>query len=479
MNKIFLMILCLISWPLQALETNVAPPLSVQPLARIPVQQDGRIKPLEQFARVTLRQLSGSETLDHIDAMPWLMEVLFTPEFASQRPLFLVNNDDLRRALALPDRASHRFSAQELESPMGEQRAQVMPIVMMAPKERSTQQQALMDLYQRYALFIDLQQSFSIVLPLNAPRPESYALPDPLDYLDLQRIRERLLTRAQTLAVQSKGQLKALSSQEQDEVALAMLVEKLEQRALQSQSLRVMPAHWQAAGGEWFAPWALIREGFGSPSSASYLVLWKAAALAYRTGDVAAWNHAASVLADAAAAQLQGWQGVRVQVEYLYVIMAPLNTALALSAAALVMLMLSRRVSLFTAERVQTVLRFALLVLGMALLVRIFILARPPVGTLYESLLFVAWVVLAACTVPKSARQAMLGLGALSTSLLLLLAPVFATDETMGMLSAVLNTDFWLTIHVLCITSGYAACLVVGGLAHAEMLRASRTNMPV
>ena len=463
------LLLCLRLTPAYAVE-----PLPVDMLARIPVQQDGRIKPLEQFARVTLRQLSGREALPEVAALPWLMEVLFTPEIAAERPLFVIEEASLRASLNLPSQPAHRYAAKDIAGPLMEKRPLVMPIVMMPAKERSPEQQALMDLYQRFSLFTDLQQSFSVVLPLNAPHPAVYDLPRTLSYLDLQRIRETLLADAQMLAKKSKGTLETLNAQERDTVALAFLTERLEQQAAQSRSFRVMPGRWEAAGDEWFAPWALLRAGYGSPQSAEYLKRWQAAALAYRESDAAAWATASHALADAATAQVGGLSSIRLSVEYLYVLLDPLTLVLGLCLLAVVGLGLQSRWPVMGLSRLRLFLMLPLTLLGAALVTRIFILARPPVGTLFESMLFVAWVILAACVLPSVPRFSRLLVGAVLTALLMALAPFFAGDETMGMLTAVLNTDFWLTVHVLCITSGYGACLLAGGLAHGELFRLSR-----
>jgi ABC-type transport system involved in cytochrome c biogenesis permease subunit len=496
---------------------HAAEPLSVDMLGRIPVQQDGRIKPLEQFARVTLRQLSGAESLKEIEALPWLMELLFTPEIAAERPIFTIKEDSLRASMNLPERPGHRYAAKELATPLTEKRPLVMPIVMMPAKERSPEQQALMDLYQRFSLFTDLQQSFAILLPLNAPRPAGYDLPTPLTYLDLQRIRETLLADAEAIAKRSHGDLDALSAPEREVVALAFLTERLEQQALQSRSFRVMPGTWEQAGSEWFAPWALLRAGYGSPQSGEYLKRWKAAALAYRDSDAEAWASASTALANAGEGQAHGMAALRLGVEYWYVVLAPLNWVLGLLLASVALLLTPSPVGggsgwgregtfddssaphpstlarvdptllgeghwdlrAALAKITRPLLLLALTLLTLTLAARIFILARPPVGTLYESLLFVAWAGLAVCVLPTHAARRTRGVGAGLAALLLIIAPVFASDETMGMLTAVLNTDFWLTVHVLCITSGYAACLLAGGMAHAELFRQARAEAPL
>ena len=47
-----------------------------------------------------------------------------------------------------------------------------------------------------------------------------------------------------------------------------------------------------------------------------------------------------------------------------------------------------------------------------------------------------------------------------------------ADGDTLGMLVAVLNSNFWLSIHVTTITFGYGVSLVAGLMGHVYLLKA-------
>jgi ABC-type transport system involved in cytochrome c biogenesis permease subunit len=58
---------------------------------------------------------------------------------------------------------------------------------------------------------------------------------------------------------------------------------------------------------------------------------------------------------------------------------------------------------------------------------------------------------------------------------LLMTSGRFATDgDTLGVVVAVLDSNFWLSTHVVCITIGYAGCCVAGLLGHIYLLQALR-----
>ncbi|WP_417386632.1 cytochrome c biogenesis protein CcsA [Gimesia sp.] len=101
----------------------------------------------------------------------------------------------------------------------------------------------------------------------------------------------------------------------------------------------------------------------------------------------------------------------------------------------------------------------------LALIGRIYISGRPPVTNLYSSAVFIGWgAVLAGIVIEKINR---LGIGSLLASVAgfstLLIAHMLAGDgDTFAVLQAVLDTQFWLATHVVCITLGYAATFVAG-----------------
>jgi ABC-type transport system involved in cytochrome c biogenesis permease subunit len=112
---------------------------------------------------------------------------------------------------------------------------------------------------------------------------------------------------------------------------------------------------------------------------------------------------------------------------------------------------------------------------------RMMILSRPPVTNIYETFVFVGWIaVVLGCTVELFQKQGWgLALAALSGFALLHGAAKFSLEgDTMGMLAAVLNSNFWLTTHVITIACGYAGCVAAGLLAHVSLARIFIKNAP-
>ena len=103
-----------------------------------------------------------------------------------------------------------------------------------------------------------------------------------------------------------------------------------------------------------------------------------------------------------------------------------------------------------------------------ALLLRMWISGRPPVTNLYSSAIFIGWAVVIAAFVIEVLLKNGIGnvLGASVGAATLTIAHYLARDEgdTLGVMQAVLDTTFWLATHVVCITLGYAATFLAGGI---------------
>jgi len=103
-----------------------------------------------------------------------------------------------------------------------------------------------------------------------------------------------------------------------------------------------------------------------------------------------------------------------------------------------------------------------------ALAARMYIQGRPPVTNLYSSAIFIGWGCVLLCLFLEYIYRN--GVGNIVASVLGALTLVFAMHlgekgDTMEMLQAVLDTNFWLATHVVCVTLGYTATLVAGVLA--------------
>lgn len=103
-----------------------------------------------------------------------------------------------------------------------------------------------------------------------------------------------------------------------------------------------------------------------------------------------------------------------------------------------------------------------------AILLRIYLQDRPPVTNLYSSAVFVGWAaVLFGLILERLYPLGMAGLGAAVVGFTtLIIAHNLGSDgDTMQMMQAVLDSNFWLATHVTTITLGYSATFLAGAMA--------------
>lgn len=99
MKRIILLLATLLACAMPAL---AEPTLDDSVLATIPIQNEGRLKPLDTFARETVFQITGKERFEGRSAIETLLNWLVDPKAARKAAVIDVGRDDVRRALELP-----------------------------------------------------------------------------------------------------------------------------------------------------------------------------------------------------------------------------------------------------------------------------------------------------------------------------------------------------------------------------------------
>jgi ABC-type transport system involved in cytochrome c biogenesis permease subunit len=116
----------------------------------------------------------------------------------------------------------------------------------------------------------------------------------------------------------------------------------------------------------------------------------------------------------------------------------------------------------------------ALVIHTAGLIGRIYISGRPPVTNLASSAIFIAWGgVILAIGLELFFRN---GLGTICAAIMGFLSLLISdrlslSGDTMAVLQAVLDTNFWLATHVVVITLGYAATFLAGVLGITYVIR--------
>ncbi|MFG0242377.1 MAG: cytochrome c biogenesis protein CcsA [Phycisphaerales bacterium JB054] len=115
----------------------------------------------------------------------------------------------------------------------------------------------------------------------------------------------------------------------------------------------------------------------------------------------------------------------------------------------------------------------AVLVHTVALALRMYLQDRPPVTNLYSSAVFVGWAAALAGVFMERLYPlgvAILGSATIGAGTLIIAHNLGNDGDTMQMMQAVLDSNFWLATHVITITLGYSATFLAGALAAVYLL---------
>lgn len=478
----FLFILLLIA-PLPARAQNITPTATTFDYAAfrtIPILHDGRVKPLASFARIYLTAFYGKSSLSNMSADAWLAELLFDPASNFNRPLFNIPNPEVASALSLPLRNNHFYSYNEVSKAINASQNTVKAVLAIDEATHTNAQRQLIDLCDKAVAYLLISQSLSILQPHfkidDARLAAQLHLPaaQKLTFLDILPHEHALQNYAKILKDKK-------SPPQSDFVKLiADFTETAQQQ--HSTLLRIVPPQWPSDGDTWHAPWPNIMEGHAAPASAAYLALWQDLGIAYLAHDAGEWqkltqqvNTMAFAIAGPHASEF------RQKLEGFYLQSDPFTWALALyifSFIALLAYLLSH--SQFFYRTSALLLSSGLGIHLIALVTRIIIMNRPPVTTLYETTIFVSLIAVLLCLIFEWKRRDSSGLtvGSIIGTVLLFISTRYAAGgDTMEMLVAVLNTNFWLATHVVSVTMGYGCALVAGTLGHVYLL--SRWRNPL
>jgi len=447
-------------------------PIDYDVLAQIPILHEGRIKPLDSFARVMLKKIHGKASIGDEKAIAWLAKVVFNPREAMQQPVFTIKDARLATILTLPDTPDNLYSFSQMAKSLSEHEDIIRSLTAKDAKTLSGTERDILSLYEGVSYFAELIGTFSLLRPLDEGKANY------IDLLKTSQKREAALK--QTVA--GKGdKINEYTPEEQQNAEISYRMNVLESLDKHNNLFRIIPPNWEGSE-EWLAPWAVIEQGMGSPASSRLFQDWKNLMQAYTLHDNKLWNETTHKIRHYALAQPRV-RSYAISLEILYNTIDPLTKSQIFYGLTFILALLgiisgSGRLLMLS----YMFMPLAVIIHGMALLTRMLILMRPPVSTLYESMIFVSFVaaLLGLCLEYRKQNLENILIASFIAPLLISAANVFAADsDTLEVLVAVLNTNFWLATHVVCITIGYATSLLTGAMAHIYLIKraAGKTDL--
>jgi len=447
------------------------PQLDLEGFGRLPILANGRIKPLDTVARSSLLQLQGRQRVTSgsgaaLAPTAWLATVFFDPARADRLRTFEIVHPEVLTLFNLRPEdgdGGKRFSFVQLNGGFAELMRQSQLAQQSDTAARSAFQRAVIQLHLNLNLYHELKHT---LVP-----------PDSTDFLS------ELLSFQQNLAAGVAAVRARQQNEPYDEAAFkAMLSLGTRFDTLSTaSSLRPIPPIQNAAtqthahtNDDWRSTGTALLNTFETGLVDHNVLAYAGLAQAWRGQKHDQFNEIVRLYRDQLQTQFAP-ELRKTDTEARFNAAAPFYRSMLLYVLAFVLAIISWLKWPDVLGRTAFWLTLcAFIATSAGIATRMWLEGRPPVTNLYSSALFVGWGAVLLCLVLEALYKNAIGsvaAGLIGFSTLLIAHHLSLGGDTLEMMRAVLDSNFWLATHVIIITIGYSATFLAGFLALIYILR--------
>ena len=444
---------------------------------RLPALANGRIQPIDSFARNTLLSIHGSQSVRPspndlsqdrtLLAREWLLEVMANPEQADKRRIFRLENLDLRNLLGAREGRLGQIAYSEILLKINELTKEAQRILSLEeetgrePQLRNGYEKDLMHLYQSLILYKRLK---------NAIQPE-----ETHDFEGELKLFRETIPLARAAIQESLAGDPNISKTKESVRLLSMFMGRYQEMTRWGHPMLAPPQEPKTDRDGWSGLGTNLLLAIRSNEFHPAIDYFAAMAASWRTNQPARFNKAIADYENWLSQHGLGPEIVKARREFLFNHIEPFYKATIIYVAALLLgcaYWINFSSCLRKSAYGLVILAFTLHTAG--LLARMALEGRPPVTNLYSSAVFVGWgAVLLGIILEQIYSE---GIGIVSSGCIGFITLIIAHNlalggDTMEMMRAVLDTNVWLATHVVIINIGYAATALAGLLGIVYVAR--------
>ena len=441
----------------------------IEEFSQMPVLLNGRVQPWDSVAKNSLLMLRGKASvpltekpleelsfgekrkLKHMTAMEWLLEAMTRPQLADTRYIFRIDNAEVLNSLKLSvDRKFFTFNEIRTNFEQVQQEADRIREQRIEEQAQTAYQKGVMKLNFAVNLYFRIKNS---IKPENQDNFGQFVLAG----------QEKITPGLAALA-------KAEKREEHDAEALQGIMQLYRQYDMMSRVAYplIIPPKTGKKQEDWANIGTSLKETLRGDEIPQPVLAYVRMADAYGNQSPAEFNKNVddyrSFLAGTYTPELT--KGAQ---ENFYNHYAPFIKSISVY---LLAFLFGCGFWFNWAQWVRRTALYLLILAGIVhtsgLIFRMYLEGRPPVTNLYSSAIFVGWGALVLGIILERFWKNAIGIvvAALAGVATLIIAHNLSLGgDTMEMLRAVLDTNFWLATHVVMITLGYSAMFVAGTLA--------------
>ncbi|NLD95289.1 MAG: cytochrome c biogenesis protein CcsA [Fibrobacter sp.] len=468
-------------WNTEIVASTQNDKISVEQFGKITMLESGRKKPVDTYARNKLMQFSGRQKSNGVHALDWFAKVLFDPVKAENDQIFLINNPDVADALGIPPRAKRRYTFSELHNASEKLSTLSENVLKKDPNEWSSFEKEIVLTWKNFRDYLFLRSFFSFLEPDNQLQITDSLLSihlglpynKPLSYLNLLYKGSKLAKPMQEIAHKT---IDSLTNYDLSVIRLTKRMYGLE-NSIGNPEPHIIPVFDDRDNEHWFSLWGLLNRDRTDAMNAKTVNLLIAMRECYILGNQRGFDDAIQQYRDLVTT-IFSEEKLTIsdpRCELIYNKLNPFLFSRILYGLAALFALLTVSSLWSRAYHISLALcLIGLLLHTTGLLMRMLIMSHPPVTNLYETFVFTAWALVLLGIILEWIRFRELGIitASITGFLFLHIAARYARDgDTMGMLSAILDSSFWLTSHIVTIALGYAGFVAAGLIGHIYLIK--------
>jgi ABC-type transport system involved in cytochrome c biogenesis permease subunit len=441
--------------------------------SELPIINDGRIKPLETFAKNIFMSIHENKYLKYNKSHLLLFDLLFKHDKFCKKKIFKIRNNEILNFLRVKENNSSLYSFQEISNGL-RNNFKLIDSFKRKKDDLNLVQKQILELEKKIIYFYDISKNMSFVLRvfhINNSKLFHYLHIGEIDrfsYLDFL-LRKQYISKILILERKEKNKNRLFFYD------LSKIIKKFRLKSFENSINSINFIYGKEINNSWISIQKIIDKDIHTGNSVSLIEKLSFYSEAYVNKNL----YMLDILSNDIGKRLninslskKILNQIKIEIYYnKYQFFKKSAVFYILSFIIIIINFLFVNKIFYKASLL--LLSFGFLFHFFGLLARSLIMSRPPVSTLYESIIFVGFIIVFFSLLIEILKKDWIGLFVASFSgiIFYFLSNLYISDsDTMGVLEAILNSNFWLSIHVLSITIGYSCCFLLSVMGHMYLV---------
>ena len=439
----------------------------------IPIQDNGRVQPLDSFARNQLLVIHEKQSIKSYDmnSTNWIADLLIDPEISYNKKIFKIKSPQISSTLGLEWRKPSYYSYQEISDGINRNKEYFMELHSVPTDQYTVAEKQLSNLFLNTITYRNISRNFSGIIPQIKIENEEIALALDTKVGNYHSYAFIVFNFEKLIPLLNKSKDEQKSDLGLNMKKMILHLDDISKDGY-AQLLKIIPP-MSSSEGEWLSVWEILNKNNIDEEHQKIISILESYINAYNDMDynkmdaiISEYQEKIQSISDINMKTIHRESWYNQSNLFYYSIALYLMTFLLIGIGWISNSYWINKLSILS-------IMTGFILHGYGIIVRMIIMNRPPVSTLYESIIFVGFISVLFSIIFELSRKDNMGilLGSIVGTALHFIGFGYASDgNTLQVLVAVLNSNFWLSTHVTTIAIGYGITAVSSVMGHIYLI---------